>query len=52
MNSIEAVAEPESYSARKIVNVGVVAIGRNEGDRLRKCLESIRGLARMTAPLN
>jgi GT2 family glycosyltransferase len=25
--------------------VGVVAIGRNEGDRLRSCLESVRGLA-------
>jgi GT2 family glycosyltransferase len=46
MNVMEAVAEPESVSAGKIANVGVVAIGRNEGDRLRKCLESIRGLAR------
>jgi len=27
------------------VKVGVVAIGRNEGDRLRKCLESVYGLA-------
>jgi cellulose synthase/poly-beta-1,6-N-acetylglucosamine synthase-like glycosyltransferase len=26
--------------------VGVVAIGRNEGERLRKCLESIRGQTR------
>src|ERR1700738_3404233 len=25
--------------------VGVVVIGRNEGDRLRRCLESVRGTA-------
>ena len=32
---------PESYSA--IDQVGLVAIGRNEGDRLRKCIESVVG---------
>ena len=32
---------PESHSA--IVPVGLVAIGRNEGDRLRKCIESVVG---------
>ena len=26
-------------------NVGVVAIGRNEGERLKKCLESLVGIA-------
>jgi GT2 family glycosyltransferase len=35
----------ESRSQMKLANVGVVAIGRNEGERLRGCLESIRGLA-------
>src|SRR4030067_901406 len=28
-----------------IPSVGIVAIGRNEGDRLRKCLMSVEGLA-------
>ena len=29
----------------KAVSLGIVAIGRNEGDRLRRCLESVHGLA-------
>ena len=37
---------PERTGAADMGMVGVVAIGRNEGDRLRRCLESIRGLAR------
>jgi glycosyltransferase involved in cell wall biosynthesis len=28
-----------------VANIGVVAIGRNEGERLRRCLESLRGRA-------
>jgi GT2 family glycosyltransferase len=28
------------------VNIGVVVIGRNEGERLKRCLESLRGVAR------
>lgn len=28
-------------NGRVPINVGVVAIGRNEGDRLRRCLESV-----------
>ena len=27
------------------MNVGIVAIGRNEGERLKKCLESVVGIA-------
>ncbi len=33
------------YSLNGLGSVGVVAIGRNEGERLRKCLESIAGQA-------
>ena len=29
----------------RTATVGVVAIGRNEGERLRRCLESVRGMA-------
>jgi hypothetical protein len=29
----------------KMDDVGIVAIGRNEGERLRRCLESVRGAA-------
>jgi GT2 family glycosyltransferase len=33
-----------NHSKMETVMVGVVAIGRNEGERLRTCLESLRGL--------
>src|SRR5207244_1909108 len=32
-------------SPARTAAVGVVAIGRNEGERLRRCLESVRGAA-------
>ena len=31
-------------SGRRPVNVGVVVIGRNEGERLKRCLESLGGV--------
>jgi glycosyltransferase involved in cell wall biosynthesis len=30
-----------SQQRRRISKVGIVAIGRNEGERLRKCLQSV-----------
>ncbi len=36
---------PENSSAENLPDVGVVVIGRNEGDRLVRCLESVRGKA-------
>jgi GT2 family glycosyltransferase len=37
----------DSVKARQIfMNVGVVAIGRNEGERLRQCLDSVVGMVR------
>src|SRR5262245_27425374 len=33
-------------SAEPLGHVGVVAIGRNEGERLRRCLESVMGKVR------
>lgn len=34
---------PDNYSP--VMSIGLVAIGRNEGDRLRKCIESVVGRA-------
>src|SRR5687767_5860745 len=41
---------PEAKGARagRTSRVGIVVIGRNEGDRLLACLESLRGLGCMT----
>jgi GT2 family glycosyltransferase len=41
----EVVGENREYCTMSTRKVGVVAIGRNEGERLRTCLESVRGLA-------
>ena len=35
----------EARSSGRHPGVGVVVIGRNEGERLRRCLESVRGAA-------
>jgi GT2 family glycosyltransferase len=34
-------SQPDTTSTLRVI--GLVAIGRNEGDRLRRCLESVRG---------
>lgn len=34
----------DKVNGRVPVNVGIVAIGRNEGERLKKCLESVVGI--------
>jgi glycosyltransferase involved in cell wall biosynthesis len=39
---LQAAKRPTSQTA-SAGEIGVVVIGRNEGDRLRKCLESVRG---------
>jgi GT2 family glycosyltransferase len=41
----KSVSEVEDRSPIRSARIGVVAIGRNEGERLRRCLESVRGLA-------
>jgi GT2 family glycosyltransferase len=46
LSPIRPIAVTGAHSAVKMANVGVVAIGRNEGERLQRCLESVRGLAR------
>jgi GT2 family glycosyltransferase len=45
LDSVKMVVADEDRSNPETEIVGVVAIGRNEGERLRRCLESIRGLA-------
>lgn len=40
-----AVREVKDPSSTRSGLIGVVVIGRNEGERLRRCLESVRGLA-------
>jgi glycosyltransferase involved in cell wall biosynthesis len=41
-------ADVEAIAARCLPNVGVVVIGRNEGERLRKCLVSVAETGRAT----
>jgi GT2 family glycosyltransferase len=48
LSSRADIAVTVSDSTKKMTNVGVVAIGRNEGERLRSCLESIHCLAQAT----
>ena len=38
-------APPSATGAARRASVGVVAIGRNEGERLRRCLEAVGGAA-------
>jgi GT2 family glycosyltransferase len=45
LEPVKSIDENEYPSPAGTEPVGVVAIGRNEGERLRRCLESIRGLA-------
>lgn len=47
LDSDQAVAAENNISRLITANLGVVAIGRNEGERLRTCLESIRKLAQV-----
>ena len=45
LDSVEIIAADRECSVIDSPKLGVVAIGRNEGERLRKCLESVYGLA-------
>ena len=45
LDTIDLIAEERTQPTLAAGGVGVVAIGRNEGERLQRCLESIRGLA-------
>jgi cellulose synthase/poly-beta-1,6-N-acetylglucosamine synthase-like glycosyltransferase len=45
LDPVEAIPGDDKHSTLGTATVGVVAIGRNEGERLRRCLESVQGLA-------
>ncbi len=45
LNQFRVITADGSSLTLGTATVGVVAIGRNEGERLQRCLESIRGLA-------
>jgi GT2 family glycosyltransferase len=46
LDQSQSAVENREYCTMGTRKVGVVAIGRNEGERLRTCLQSVRGLAK------